>query len=38
MMINPLALPSEGAPALNYGDVNTEATSPGEVKGLIKIY
>ena len=35
--INPLASPSEGAPALNYGDVNTETTSPGEVKGLIKI-
>ena len=24
-------------PALKYGDVNTEATSPGEVKGLIII-
>ena len=23
------------APALKYGDVNTETTSPGEVKGLI---
>ena len=34
--INPLASPSAGAPALNYGDVNTETTSPGEVKGLIK--
>ena len=33
--INPLASPSAGAPALNYGDVNTETTSPGEVKGLI---
>ena len=35
--INPLASPSAGAPALNYGDVNTETTSPGEVKGLILI-
>ena len=34
--INPLASPSAGAPALNYGDVNTETTFPGEVKGLIK--
>ena len=34
-IINPLASPSAGAPALNYGDVNTETTSPGEVKGLI---
>ena len=33
--INPLASPSAGAPALKYGDVNTETTSPGEVKGLI---
>ena len=33
-MFNPLASPSVGAPALNYGDVNTETTSPGEVKGL----
>ena len=32
---NPLASPSAGAPALKYGDVNTETTSPGEVKGLI---
>ena len=31
-----MASPSAGAPALKYGDVNTEATSPGEVKGLIK--
>ena len=31
---NPLASPSAGAPALNYGDVNIETTSPGEVKGL----
>ena len=37
MNINPLALPSAGAPALKYGDVNTETTSPGEVKGLIII-
>ena len=35
-IINPLASPSAGAPALKYGDVNTETTSPGEVKGLIK--
>ena len=35
--INPLASPSAGAPALKYGDVNTEASSPGEAKGLIKI-
>ena len=34
-IINPLASPSAGAPALEYGDVNTETTSPGEVKGLI---
>ena len=34
--INPLASPSAEAPALKYGDVNTETTSPGEVKGLIK--
>ena len=33
--INPLASPSAGAPTLNYGDVNTETTSPCEVKGLI---
>ena len=26
---------SAGAPALKYGDVITETTSPGEVKGLI---
>ena len=32
--INPLASPSAGAPALNYGDVNTVSPSPGEVKGL----
>ena len=29
-----MALPSAGAPALKYGDVNTEITSPGEVKEL----
>ena len=33
--INLLALPSSGAPALKYGDVNTVTPSPGEVKGLI---
>ena len=33
--INPLASPSVGAPALKYEDVNTETTSPAEVKGLI---
>ena len=38
IIINPLASPSARAPVLNYGDVNTETTSPGEVKGLIKIY
>ena len=31
-----MASPSAGAPALKYGDVNTETTSPGEVKGLTK--
>ena len=36
-IINPLASPSAGAPALKYGDVNTETTSPGEVKGLISL-
>ena len=35
MFFNPLASPSEGTPSPNYGDVNTETTSPGEVKGLI---
>ena len=35
--INPLASPNAGAPALKYGDVNTETTSPGEVKGLINL-
>ena len=30
-----MASPSAGAPALKYGDVNTETTYPGEVKGLI---
>ena len=34
-IINPLASPNAGASALKYGDVNTETTSPGEVKGLI---
>ena len=32
-----MASPSAGAPALKYGDVNKETTSPGEVKGLISI-
>ena len=36
-IINPLASPSAGAPALKYGDVNTVTPSPGEVKGLINI-
>ena len=35
MNINPLASPSAGAPALKYGDVNAETTSPSEAKGLI---
>ena len=35
--INPLASPSEGAPALKYGDINTETISHGEVKGLIML-
>ena len=34
-IINPLASPNAGASPLKYGDVNTETTSPGEVKGLI---
>ena len=33
---NPLASPSAGAHALNYGDVNTVTPSPGEVKGIMK--
>ena len=33
--INPLASPCEGAPALKYGDVNTETPFPSEVKGLM---
>ena len=36
-LINPLAQPSAGAPALKYGDVNTETTSPVQVKGLINV-
>ena len=36
-IINPLASPSAGAPALKYGDVNTVTPSPGEVKGLMKM-
>ena len=35
--INPLASPGAGAPTLKYGDVNTETTSPSEVKGLISV-
>ena len=31
-----MASPSVGAPALNYGNVNIETTSPGEVIGLIR--
>ena len=30
-----MASSSAGAPALKYGDIKAEATSPGEVKGLI---
>ena len=37
MIINPLASPSAGAPALKYGDVNTVTPSPGEVKGLTNL-
>ena len=33
--LNPLALPSAGAPAHKYRYVNTETSSPGEAKGLI---
>ena len=35
MIINPLASPNAGAPALEYGYVNTVTPSPVEVKGLI---
>ena len=35
IIINLLASPSAGAPALKYGDVSTVTPSPGEVKGLI---
>ena len=35
ILVNPLASPSAGAPALKYGDVNTVSSSPGEVKELI---
>ena len=39
IIINPLASPSAGAPALKYGDVNIVTPSPGEVKGLmLKIF
>ena len=34
-IFNPLTSPSAGAPALKYGYVNTETSSPGEAKGLI---
>ena len=34
-VINPFASPSARVPALKYGDVNTETTSPGEVKELM---
>ena len=33
-VINPLASPCAGAPALKYGYVNTVTPSPGEAKGL----
>ena len=33
--INPLAVPRAGVPAFKCGVVNTETSSPGEVKGLI---
>ena len=36
LIINPLASPSVGAPALKYEDVNTEA-SPSKAKGLIEL-
>ena len=36
-IINPLASPSAGAPALKYGDVNIVTPSPGDVKGSIKL-
>ena len=35
--INPLASPSAGALALKYGYVNTVATSPDKVKGLMNL-
>ena len=35
-MVNPLASPGAGAPALKYRDVNIVTPSPGEVKGLMK--
>ena len=37
-LFNPLTSPSAGAPALKYGDVNIEASSPSEAKGLIIKY
>ena len=36
-IINPLASPCAGAPALKYGCINTVTPSPGEVKGLMNI-
>ena len=38
VLINPLASPSAGAPALKYRYVNTETSSPGEAKGLKKFF
>ena len=38
IIINPLASPSEGVPALKYEDVNIVTPSPVEVKGLINIW
>ena len=37
-LINPLASPCAGAPAVKYRYVNKETSSPGEVKGLIDIF
>ena len=34
IIINPLASPCAGAPALKYGDVNTEVPSLARSKGL----
>ena len=38
LLFNPLASPCAGAPALNYGYVNTVTPSPGEVKGLMLLF